>query len=254
LPFAKIHKGLDLPVSDFQFLIRAFVELSKRKTAALATRKKFLTDGLLRLKAVSSRVAQLSKEAEAQQVQVRDKEQRAKEAMDHISVTMTQLTLQQQQTDQIQKVLSKQESELRKQKEQIDSELADITPLLKNASEQVRNISSKDLTELKSMPMPPPVVRDVLGAVVLLLGERDSTWQAIRRVFSSPRIIDDITKFNPHDRVVPVDQVKAMIAKQPESFNPDTVAHCSKAAKPLCIWVTAMVKYCAVLVQVTPLE
>lgn len=105
-PFAKVAKALIIPTANFPSLVRAFVNLSKKKSESLAQRKQFLSDGFHRLNAVSSRVTQLSKEADAQRVQVQEKEQRAKVPMSNISKIMTELTKQQDQMDVNQKELS----------------------------------------------------------------------------------------------------------------------------------------------------
>ena len=255
LPFAKVHKTLKMQSSDFQALIKNYIELSKKKSESLATRKKFLHDGLLRLKAVSDRVAQLSKEAEVQQVQVREKEQRAKEAMDEISKTMTQLNIQSEQMDKISSELSSKEGNLKKQKEKIDDQLSGILPILKAASENVAKLDSRDISEVKSFTMPPQQVRDVLEAVLLLMGERDTSWQNIRKFFSNSHIKEDILRFDPK-AVSPqsITEVNKAIEKKKNSFDYETVRRSSAAAAPLAEWVKAMAKYCLVLRDVQPLQ
>lgn len=255
LPFAKVHKALKMQSSDFQSFIQNYVDLSKKKSESLATRKKFLHDGLLRLKAVSDRVAQLSKEAEVQQVQVREKEQRATEAMDEISKTMTELNLQSEQMDKIKGELSTKEADLKKQKAKIDEQLSGILPLLQAASENVAKLDARDLSEVKSFTMPPQQVRDVLEAVLLLMGERDTSWQNIRKFFSNSHVKEDILKFDPKT-VTPqsITDVNKAIEKKKNSFDYETVKRSSAAAAPLAEWVKAMAQYCLVLRDVQPLQ
>ncbi|OHT00931.1 Cytoplasmic dynein 2 heavy chain 1 [Tritrichomonas foetus] len=255
LPFAKVHKTLKMQSSDFQTLIRAYVDLSKKKAETLATRKKFLADGLLRLKAVSDRVSQLSKEAEVQQVQVREKEQRAKEAMDEISKTMTELNIQSEQMDKIKGELSSKEEDLKKKKAKIDDQLSGILPLLQAASENVAKLDSRDLSEVKSFTMPPQQVRDVLEAVLLLMGERDTSWQNIRKYFSNPRVKEEILRFDPKSvSQQSITDVNKAIDKKKNSFDYETVRRSSAAAAPLAEWVKAMAQYCLVLRDVQPLQ
>ncbi|KAH0791819.1 Cytoplasmic dynein 2 heavy chain 1 [Histomonas meleagridis] len=236
-------------------MISSFIKLSKDKSESLITRKKFLSDGLFRLNSVSNKVNQLSIEAESQQVQVKEKEQRAKEAMDNISKTMTELSLQSTQVDKIQKELSIKETQLKKQKEEIDQQLSGILPLLKQASENVAKLDSRDISEVRSFSMPPQQVRDVLEAILLLMGERDTSWQSIRKVFSSPKIKDDILHFDPHEvSQQSLIEVNKAIEKKSMSFDYETVKRSSKAAAPLSQWVKAMASYCSVLRDVKPLE
>lgn len=255
LPFAKIAKTLGVPTSSFQTLIKVYINLSKKKSQSLANRKKFLNDGLLRLNAVSEKVNQLSKEADAQRAQVQEKEARAKEAMNDISKTMTELTSQQDQMEVIQKELHVKEKELQAQKSEIDAQLADILPVLQKASENVGKIGGAEISELKTMSMPPPAVRDVLQGVILLLGERDTSWQAIRRFLAQPSVREKILNFDPHNATQKsIEEVQKTLQQRPMSFDYETVQKSSSAAAPLAQWVKAMASYCVVLRDVQPLE
>ena len=52
---------------------------------------------------------------------------------------------------------------------------------MKEATEAVDNINREALSELGVLPMPPGVVKDILGAVLKLLGTSDASWSEMRR-------------------------------------------------------------------------
>ncbi|EAY15860.1 Dynein heavy chain family protein [Trichomonas vaginalis G3] len=253
--FGNIAKTLDMSTSDFPAFIMNFNELSKKKSDSLAKRKQFLSDGLLRLNAVASKVNQLSKEADAQRAQVEEKEKRANEAMNEISKTMTELTKQQDQMDVIQQDLTKKEGELSVQREEIDKQLADIKPTLQAASEKVSQIRPEHLSEIKSFTSPPPLVRDVLTGVVLLLGNQNVSWAGIKQVISGSGFLMSILRFDPHNVTNKmINDVENFIKSHMGSFDREQAERSSAAAAPLSQWVKAMVKYCAVIQRVQPLE
>lgn len=255
IPFGNIAKTLEMPTSDFQSFISNFNELSKKKSDSLSKRKQFLSDGLLRLNAVASKVNQLSKEADAQRAQVEEKEKRANEAMNEISKTMTELTKQQDQMDVIQQDLTRKEGELSAQREEIDKQLADIKPTLQAASEKVSQIRPEHLSEIKSFTAPPPLVRDVLTGVVLLLGNQNTSWAGIKQAISNSGFLMSILKFDPHNVTNKmINDVENFIKTHMGSFDREQAERSSAAAAPLSQWVKAMVKYCAVIQRVQPLE
>ena len=54
------------------------------------------------------------------------------------------------------------EIELNQRKEHIDTELADIQPLIESAKKAVGQIKSDNINEIRALKMPPDAIRDVL--------------------------------------------------------------------------------------------
>ena len=70
---------------------------------------------------------------------------------------------------------------LEKRKKAIESELSDIEPLVQESKEAVGNIKSESLSEIRSLRMPPDVIRDILEGVLRLMGIFDVSWLSMRR-------------------------------------------------------------------------
>ncbi len=71
---------------------------------------------------------------------------------------------------------------LEKRSKVIDSELSEIEPLVQESKDAVGNIKSESLSEIRSLRMPPDVIRDILEGVLRLMGIYDISWLSMRRL------------------------------------------------------------------------
>jgi hypothetical protein len=63
------------------------------------------------------------------------------------------------------------------------------------------------------------------------MGELDTSWASIRKVFASPRIKDDIVKFDAHNaNPKEINAVQKAISEKHDSFVFESVERSSKAA------------------------
>lgn len=65
--------------------------------------------------------------------------------------------------------------EVSEQKQVCERELAEAKPALEQANKAVMNINSADISEMKGMAKPPPLVQTVMASICLLLGQKE-TW------------------------------------------------------------------------------
>jgi len=98
--------------------------------------------------------------------------------------------------------LGTEEVDLNQRKGGIEEELSDIQPLIDAACKAVGQIKSDNLTEIKSLKMPPDAIRDVLEGVLILMGQTDTSWSSMRKFLSSRSVKDEIINFDAHT-VVP---------------------------------------------------
>lgn len=70
---------------------------------------------------------------------------------------------------------------LEKRKRAIDSELAEVEPLVKEAKAAVGSIKSESLSEIRALRAPPDVIRDILEGVLRLMGIFDTSWVSMKR-------------------------------------------------------------------------
>ena len=71
---------------------------------------------------------------------------------------------------------------LEKRKKAIEIELSEIEPLIQEAKDAVGNIKPESLSEIRSLRMPPDVIRDILEGVLRLMGIFDTSWVSMKRL------------------------------------------------------------------------
>ncbi|CAN0333381.1 unnamed protein product [Ectocarpus sp. 8 AP-2014] len=91
--------------------------------------------------------------------------------------------------------------------------------------------------------MPPEPIADVLGAVLMLLGIRDTSWLSMKKFLGNRGVKEDILNFDAR-RIDP--QLRAKVTKlltqKSASFEHANIYRVSVAAAPLATWVKANIK------------
>jgi len=70
---------------------------------------------------------------------------------------------------------------LEKRKKTIDKELAEIEPQVQAARDAVGAINNTQLSEIRALRAPPDTIRDILEAVLRVMGQNDTSWLAMKR-------------------------------------------------------------------------
>ena len=81
----------------------------------------------------------------------------------------------------LQKQAAEENKKLEKRKGEIDLELAEVEPLVQEAKKVVGSIKSETLGEIRALRAPPDVIRDILEAVLRLMGILDTSWVSMKR-------------------------------------------------------------------------
>ncbi len=137
----------------------------------------------------------------------------------------------------------------------IEEELSEIQPVLDQAKAAVGGIRSDQLAEIRSLATPPEPVQDVLGAVLTLLGERDTSWSAMKKFLGGRGVKEEILNFD-SSRITPEirTNVGKLMRKKPTSFEDAVITRASLAAAPMAAWVKANIKYSLVVEKIEPLQ
>ena len=82
--------------------------------------------------------------------------------------------------EELKKQAAEENKKLEKRKREIDAELSEIEPLVKEAQEAVGSIKSETLGEIRALRAPPDIIRDILEGVLRLMGTQDTTWNSMK--------------------------------------------------------------------------
>jgi dynein heavy chain 2, cytosolic len=120
----------------------------------------------------------------------------------------------------------------------VEAELGEVQPLVDAAAAAVGGLTGRALSEVRSMKAPPEAVRDVLEAVLRLMGQADTSWTAMKRFMSATGVKERILGFDAGS-VTPATRaaVAAVLTQHAASFQPERIARVSLATAPLAEWV-----------------
>ncbi|KAL7709827.1 dynein heavy chain cytosolic putative [Lotmaria passim] len=131
------------------------------------------------------------------------------------------------------------------------AELDKALPILKAAEEALADLRPDDIREVRSFLKPASRVVLVLEAVLVLLGEKDLSWDRAKLVMSRMDFIKDLQNYKRDDLTEKTIKSLQKYINNPD-FQPDEVAKSSKACKSLAMWVLAMNNYYEVVKVVAP--
>lgn len=83
--------------------------------------------------------------------------------------------------EELQREAAKESDQLEKRKKSIEAELAEIEPLILEAKAAVGSIRTETLGEIRALRAPPDTIRDILEGVMILMGNPDTSWLAMKR-------------------------------------------------------------------------
>ena len=83
--------------------------------------------------------------------------------------------------EELKKKAAEENKFLEKRKAAIDVELAEVEPLLREAKKAVGGIKPESLSEIRALRAPPDVIRDIMEAVLRLMGIFDTSWLNMKR-------------------------------------------------------------------------
>eukprot|EP00842_Homolaphlyctis_polyrhiza_P006526 jgi/Hompol1/6875/HPOL_005105-RA len=151
--------------------------------------------------------------------------------------------------------LKEEESKMIVRKQAVEKELAEVEPVIRSAKAAVGEIRQESLSEIRSLRAPPPAIRDVLEAVLRLMGVLDMSWNSMKGFLGQRTIKDEIMNFDAHSITKQTrEAVAELIRQKKESFEESVIKRVSVAAAPLAIWVKANLQYATVVEKVAPLE
>jgi dynein heavy chain 2 len=137
---------------------------------------------------------------------------------------------------------------------QVEEELKGVQPLIESAKRAVRNLKSENLNEVRSLKAPPEAIRNVLEAVLRVMGQSDTSWNSMKRFLAGTGVKDRILNFGAASITPAIrTEVLKIIEEHPDSFNPERIYRVSVAAAPLAEWVQANLQYSKVLLGIAPL-
>lgn len=251
--------------ASFIELIRSFQTLIDKKQQETYQAKMRYIGGLDTLAVAAAAIAIMQRDLGALQPKLLALAEQSRAMMLMISKETQAANEAAEQVKIDEAVASVQAEEAQILKGECERDLAKAIPVLEEALGALNTLKPADITLVKSMKNPPPVIKLVMAAVCVMKGlppERlpDPSsgkmvmdyWGPSKRILGDMNFLPSLKEFDKDN--IPVETIKK-IRKEfipNKDFQPAIVAKASSAAKGLCQWIIAMDMYDDVAKVVAP--
>jgi dynein heavy chain 2 len=252
-----LHKSADsLGASPLAFmnLLHCFKQTYSKIRETSGGQSKHLIAGLEKLEEARVTVDHLSRKAGEQKILLKQKKAEASQALAEITKSMEQKAERKQEVEALQGKCAEDQQLIAGRKASVEHELSGVQPEVDAARAAVGDLKPANLNEIKAFRMPPDAVSDVLQGVLRLMGQEDTSWNAMKRFLGQPGVIQGILNFDATAVSVGIrNKVNKLIESKPMSFEQASITAVSRACAPLAAWVKANVMYSEVLLRIQPL-
>ncbi|KAF2899450.1 hypothetical protein ILUMI_06724 [Ignelater luminosus] len=246
-------------------LIRSYTVLTNTRQEELKKAKSRYVVGLDKLEFAAIQIAEMQKNLEAYQPELKKMSEKASQMMAQIERETIQVERASALVRRDEEIANAQAAEAQALKAECEADLAEAIPILEEAIAALNTLKPADITLVKSMKNPPDAVKLVMAAVCVIKDVKPdrlpdpSTGRKILDYWGpSKRLLGDIA-FLQNLKDFDKDHIKAdvMVKIRKEylphkDFKPNVVAKASSAAEGLCKWIIAMDMYDKVAKEVAP--
>ncbi|KAG5269301.1 hypothetical protein AALO_G00200500 [Alosa alosa] len=221
--FLQIHESCreyGATPSQYMSFLRVYSSIHSSKQAALTQRQSHLQAGVAKLNEAKALVDELKGRAAEQSTLLRTKQAEADAALQEITVSMQNASDQKTEMEKIKGKMAQEVSKIEERKEKIDDELKEVQPLVEEAKRAVGNIKPESLSEIRSLRMPPDVIRDILEGVLRLMGTFDTSWVSMKSFLAKRGVREDIATFEARNITHEIRQsVEELLHRNKASFD-----------------------------------
>ncbi|XP_058809206.1 dynein axonemal heavy chain 6 [Phymastichus coffea] len=248
--FEEMQRRYYTTPSSYLDLLKIYLNTLDKKSTKINTMKGRIGNGLNKLKETNEMVAMMKIEliALGPQLKINSEE---------VAKLMKVVAVQQIECDKVRTVVAADEATAKAKADKIAAleaearkDLEAALPALEEAQNALAALNKNDINEIKVFNKPPALVRFVMEAVCLLLGQK-TDWPTAKLVLSDVRFLDRLMAYD-KDNISDKLLKKLQDYVMDKDFQPDIVAKQSKVCKSICIWVRAVDGYAKIFRIVEP--
>jgi len=237
--------------TNYLELVTGYKSLLQEKRVQIGDMKSKLEKGLSTLEKAREDVSKMSIDLEKQKKEAAASKQECESLMLNILSQKSTADDKKQQVELDRSNIQIKKAKADKIREEAQANLDEALPALEAAEDALKNLDSKDISEIRAYAKPPRAVEETLCAVMVVL-KRKASFEEAKKVISSPKqFIDSLLNYRKDQMSPKLLQKIGKITSKPD-FTPDRVGQVSNAAKGLCLWVIALETYGHVYREVKP--
>ncbi|MGH0159576.1 UNVERIFIED_CONTAM: hypothetical protein FKN15_075087 [Acipenser sinensis] len=207
--------------SEYMTFLHIYSTIYSSKKTELIKRQSHLQAGVSKLNEAKALVDELKSKAAEQSTLLRTKQAEADAALQEITVSMQNTSDQKTEMEKIKYKIAEEVSKIEERKATIEGELKEVQPLVDEAKHAVGNIKPESLSEIRSLRMPPDVIRDILEGVLRLMGIFDTSWVSMKSFLAKRGVREDIATFEARNITHEIrESVEELLHKNKASFDP----------------------------------
>ncbi|TPX37396.1 hypothetical protein SeMB42_g06902, partial [Synchytrium endobioticum] len=231
-------------ISTYNRLLQENQELNGRLCARLES-------GLAKLEESSAQLDVLNAQLAEQNIAVKNKTEACNKLLEVIVANTKEAEEKKELADKKAGELETQNQQIAKDKAEAEIALSEALPALEAARLALANLSSSEITEIRSFAKPPKEVQKVCECVCVIKGIKDVSWKSAKTMMSQIDFKASLMTLDV-DGIRPV-QVKAVkdIIKEMD-VTVDRMKEISSAGSGLLTFVLAVVGYCNVAKTIAP--
>ncbi|KAI8922930.1 hypothetical protein BC831DRAFT_55734 [Entophlyctis helioformis] len=210
-----------------------------------------LESGLGKLEESSQQLDVLNKQLAEQNIAVRNKTEACNKLLEVITANTKTAEEKKSLAEKKGAELDVQTVQIAKDKEEAEAALAEALPALEEARLALANLSSSEITEIRSFAKPPKEVQKVCECVCVIKGIKDVSWKSAKTMMSQ-------TDFKASLSTLDVDAISSNQIKLVKNIlremdvSVSRMLEISSAGAGLLKFVLAVVGYCNVAKQIAP--
>ncbi|KAF8280778.1 dynein heavy chain, cytosolic [Trypanosoma cruzi] len=248
------NQGTFITPRHFSDCVQQLQLLYEEKRGGSKEQVLHLRTGLAKLDAASEEVEQQRAKLREHEAVLATNSKKAQTMLDCI-VTDTETTKQEKQAaERLRQQLQEEEEMIVTDKARVQQQLSAVEPALREAEVALNTIKPEYLREIRAYTTPPQMVKRVLEAVLVVMGEkRADEWDVIKHHIRRDDFLAGVKAFETR-RITEEARLTVCAMLQEEDFTYEAARRASKAAGPLLQWVQAQVNYAAILAAIGPLR
>ncbi|XP_034255936.1 dynein heavy chain 6, axonemal isoform X2 [Thrips palmi] len=236
--------------SSYLELIKLFLALLDKKQKETSGQRDRIANGLQKLYETNDLVAQMKIELSALGPVLKEKSEATNKLMDRLVKEQAQAMEVRQVVEADEAIAKVKADETQAIADDAQADLDQALPAMEAATKALEALNKNDINELKVFNKPPPLVRTVMEAVCLLLGQK-TDWATAKVVLADTNFLKKLQEYD-KDHIPDMTLRKLKVYIDNKDFVPDVVATQSKVCKSICLWVRAIDTYSKVYKIVEP--
>ncbi|XP_052130991.1 dynein axonemal heavy chain 6 [Frankliniella occidentalis] len=248
--YVEVHRHYYTTPSSYLELINLFLALLEKKRKETSGQRDRIANGLQKLYETNDLVAQMKVELSLLGPILKEKSDATNKLMEKLVKEQAQAMEVRQVVEADEAVAKVKADETQAIADDAQADLDQALPAMEAATKALEALNKNDINELKVFNKPPPLVRTVMEAVCLLLGQK-TDWTTAKVVLADTNFLKKLQEYDKdHIPDMTLRKLKSYIDNK--DFMPDVVATQSKVCKSICLWVRAIDTYSKVYKIVEP--